>query len=134
VTDIGVWMSREVLEHKRHDDVAVQVWNLRRLPGRLASDSGAKRLFVAVQGHWRGFFRLSPRILHNQSDPACPYALAFDPKSWTAIPPERAPPCDTPTGYSLQVPIPEMLPANPPGQENETQELCSFLEREEERE
>ena len=133
--DIGVWMSRGVLEHKRQDDVAVQVWNLRRLPDGFATASGAGRLFVAVEGHWRGFFRLSPNIMRNEADSACPYTLAFDPKSWTPIPPERAPQCDRQSGYTLAPPpVTVIKPEERTQRENETQELCSLLEREEERE
>lgn len=132
--DLGVWMSRGVLEHKRQDDVAVQVWNLRRLPDGLANAPGARRLFVAVEGHWRGFFRLSPRIIHNEADPACPYTLVFDPKSWTAIPPERAPPRDRQTGYTIDPPTLDMFLPGRTSHENDIQALCSLLEREEERE
>ena len=132
--DLGVWMSRGVLEHKREDDVAVQVWNLRRLPDGFIAATGSRRLFVAVAGHWRGFFRLSPTIMHNKADSVCPYTLVFDPRSWAAIPPVRAPSPDRHTGYTLDLPTIEMLPRKGTKQENETQELCSLLEREEERE
>jgi len=127
-------MSRGVLEHKRHDDVAVQVWNLRRLPDGFANAAGAGRLFVAVEGHWRGFFRLSPRIMQNETDSACPYTLVFDPRSWTSIPPERTARCDPQPGYTLDLPTMEMFLPRRTRQENEIQELCSLLEREEERE
>lgn len=132
--DLGVWMSRGVLEHKRRDDVAVHVWNLRRLPDGFANVPGTGRLFVAVDGHWRGFFRLSPQIIRNESDPTCPYTLAFDPRSWTTILPARAPHRDRHAGYTLDTPTTEMLFPIGTKQENETQELCSLLEREEERE
>ena len=140
--DVGVWMSRGVLEHKRHNDVAVQVWNLRRLPDGFAEAFVAGRLFVAVAGHWRGFFRLKAPILCNADDPACPYALAFDPNSWTAIFPQRAPTRDRRTGYTLDLPTVDMAKPTDPhdstrgetSQENETQELIALLEREEERE
>jgi hypothetical protein len=142
VKDIGVWMSRGVLEHKRQNDVAVQVWNLRRLPDGFAEAFIAGRLFVAVDGHWRGFFRLAAPILCNAADPACPYAVAFDPNSWTAIFPQRAPTRDRRTGYTLDLPTADMVkPTAPPdstrgetSQKNETQELMALLEREEERE
>ena len=140
--DLGVWMSRGVLEHKRHDDVAVQVWNLRRLPAGFVEVPGPGRLFVAVDGHWRGFFRLSPEIIYNEEDPACPYTLPFDPNSWTAIPPHRSPPRNPQAGYTLDLPTVTMVkPTQQPdgqnrgtSQENETKELIALLEREEERE
>jgi len=97
-------MSREVLEHKRQTDVAVQVWNLRHLPDGFA-EAACGRLFVAVAGHWRGFFRLSSKIMRNEMDPACPYTLPFDPNSWTAILPERSPPRNMHAGYTLDLPI-----------------------------
>jgi hypothetical protein len=142
VKDVGVWMSRGVLEHKRHNDVAVQVWNLRRLPDGFTDAFVAGRLFVAVDGHWRGFFRLAAPILCNAADPDCPYALTFDPNSWTGIFPQRAPTRDRRTGYTLDLPTVDILkPTAPPdstrgetSQENETQELIALLERKEERE
>lgn len=132
--DLGVWMSRGVLEHKRQDDMAVQVWNVRRLPDDFASAPGAGRLYVAVDGHWRGFFRLSPTLLHNPADPTCPYTLVFDPRSWTTILPQRAPPRDRHTGYTAETPTTDLFPPNGTRPENETQELYALLEREEERE
>ncbi len=134
VMDIGVWMSREVLEHKRQDDVAVQAWNLRLLPDGFANTPGVGQMFVAVDGHWRGFFRLAPKIIRNEADPACPYTLVFNPRSWTPILPERAPQRDRRTGFTLAVPTMEISIPKRTRQENETQELCSLLEREEERE
>ena len=135
-------MSRGVLEHKRQNDVAVQVWNLRRLPDGFAEGSAAGRLFVAVDGHWRGFFRLLPRIMRNEADPICPYTLPFNPNSWTAIPPQRSPPRNRLTGYTLDLPTVQTVkpPQLPNGQtegtrpDNETNELIALLEREEERE
>ena len=132
--DLGVWMSRAVLEHKRQDDVAVQVWNLRRLPDGWADVPAQRRLFIAVASHWRGFFRLSPMILDNPADSACPYTLAFDPRSWTTIFPQRAPPPDRHIGYTLDLPTIEIGPRKETKSENETQELIALLEREEERE
>jgi hypothetical protein len=142
VKDLGVWMSRGVLEHKRQNDVAVQVWNLRRLPDGFAEAFVAGRLFVAVDGHWRGFFRLEAPLLYNGADPVCPYTLPFDPTSWTPILPQRAPTRDRRTGYTLDLPTVDMLkPPDPPDstrggtrQENDTEELIALLEREEERE
>ena len=142
VKDIGVWMSRGVLEHKRQNDVGVQVWNLRRLPDGFAKAFVASRLFVAVDGHWRGFFRLAAPILGNAADPVCPYTLPFDPNSWTAILPQRAPTRDRRTGYTLDLPTVDMVKPTDPSdstrgetrKQNETEELVALLEREEERE
>ncbi len=140
--DIGIWMSRGVLEHKRQNDVAVQVWNLRRLPDGFAETFVTGRLFVAVDGHWRGFFRLAAPIMCNAADPLCPYTLSFDPNSWTAIFPQRAPTRNRRTGYTLDLPTLDIVPPShrPGGQngrtrlKNETKELMALLEREEERE
>ena len=140
--DIGVWMSRGVLEHKRQNDVAVQVWNLRRLPDGFAEEFVAGRLFIAVGGHWRGFFRLAAPILCNAADPVCPYTLSFDPNSWTALLPQRAPTRDRRTGYTLDLPTVDILKPTDPSdstrgetiRQNETEELIALLEREEERE
>ena len=136
-------MSREVLEHKRDEEVAVQVWNLRRLPEGFAGNAGGSRLFVAVDGHWRGFFRLASKIIRNEFDPAYPYTLPFAPGSWTAVPPRRAPPRNRQAGYTLTVPPVDLLtppahskPTTPQNEtkQNETNELIALLEREEERE
>ncbi len=140
--DIGVWMSRGVLEHKRQNDVALQVWNLRRLPDGFAEAFVAGRLFVAVDGHWRGFFRLVAPILYNSADSVCAYTLSFDPNSWTAIFPQRAPTRNRRIGYTLDLPTPDIVDPShrPSGQNgrtrlnNEIKELITLLEREEERE
>jgi hypothetical protein len=133
--DIGVWMSRGVLAHKRQGDVAVQVWNLRRLPDGLVEASGAGRLFVSVDGHWRGFFRLSRRVMTKPADADCPYALTFNPQSWTAVPPERSPPQNRQLCYTLAVPAVKVAKsAGRTRRENEIVELRALLEREEERE
>ena len=101
--DFGVWMSKETLTHKRASEVAVQVWNLPHLPNGFA-DADPGRLFVAVDGHWRGFFRLMPGTLHNDKDRECPCAVVFDPASWTPVLPEKAPHETRRTGYTLEVP------------------------------
>ena len=141
--DIGIWMAWEVLDHKRHNDHAVQVWNLRHLPDGFVQGVGAGRLFVAVDGHWRGFFRLRRRIMRNEADWACPYTLSFDPQSWTAIPPQSAPSRNRRTGYTLDLPPVEMFHPTPllhPNQtettrrNNEIEEFCALLQREEDRE
>jgi hypothetical protein len=87
--DVGVWMRPEVLAHKleaRHERNPLQVWNLSRWPSRLSVE-GQHRLFVASQGAWRGYFTLNPEALYNPDDPSAAYALLFDTRSWTPIPP-----------------------------------------------
>jgi hypothetical protein len=131
-------MSRGVLEHKRQNDVAVQVWNVRRLPDGFAEAFVAGRLFVAVDGHWRGFFRLMAPLLYNAADPLCPYTLPFNPNSWTAILPQRAPARNRRAGYTMDLPAVDIVKPDSTRegtkQENETEELIALLEREEERE
>lgn len=85
--DIGVWWSSAVLEHKlercHRSGRVEEVWNCRRLPRGLGRSPRADRLVVASAGRWVGFFRLVPEVLFTPDDPACPYALIFDAKSWT---------------------------------------------------
>jgi len=86
--DIGVWMSPATLEHKleaQEDPNPEQIWNLSRWPTRI-SEEGHHRLFVAVRGHWRGYFKLENEVLFNPLD-TVPYSLIFDTRTWTAIPP-----------------------------------------------
>lgn len=86
--DIGVWMSRQTLAHKleaRHEKNPEQAWNLSKWPTQF-SNPGENRLFVAVEGKWRGYFRLSKDALYNPND-TTPYTLLFDTRSWTTIPP-----------------------------------------------
>ena len=50
MTDIGVWMSADVLSHKleaKQDQNPEEVWNLSRWPTRFNDDEGKHRLFVA---------------------------------------------------------------------------------------
>ncbi len=101
--DIGIWMSKPVLDHKRETDVFVQVWNLRRLPDGFIEEKYPGRLFVAVNGHWRGFFRLRP-LLYNPDDLGCPYTLPFSPTSWTPILPQPAPVPNRAMGYTQELP------------------------------
>ena len=67
--NLGVWMSRGVLAHKRdageHD---IQVWNMKALPDELSRSPEPHRLFVAVDGNWRGFFVLQPWVQRNPRD------------------------------------------------------------------
>jgi hypothetical protein len=104
--NIGVYWSAVVLEHKlerRHDrGAAEEVWNLRRLPKGLGDNPAGDRLFVASRGRWVGYFRLVPEILYTPTDPACPYALIFDAKSWTPI--NSRVPCKPFRGWTYNVP------------------------------
>ena len=87
--DIGVWMSAEVLADKlqaRQENNTEQAWNLSRWPKGLTQE-GEHRLFVAVNGAWRGYFTLSPEALFNPKDPSAPFTLLFDTCTWTPIGP-----------------------------------------------
>jgi hypothetical protein len=111
--DIGVHWSPAVLEHKleRRDRPGhvEEVWNCRRLPRGLAASASGDRLVIASSGRWLGFFRLIPEVLYNPRDPACPYALIFDAKSWTRIP--GVVPCKPFRGWTYKVPP---FPIDPP--------------------
>jgi len=115
--DIGVYWSSAVLEHKLerqdHEGRVEEVWNVRRLPQGLGNGPGPDRLFVAVGKHWRGFFHLVPEVLYSPEDPACPYALIFDAKSWTQI--HKTVPCRPFRGWTYDVP-PDLVaaPLSPP--------------------
>ena len=103
--DIGVWMTRDVLEHKQ--DTAsghTQVWNVGMLPDECSRGAAPMRLFVAISGYWRGYFVLEPNVLCDLSDHRRPYTLIFDPTSWTEITPVRAVNRDRSAGYTLDVP------------------------------
>lgn len=85
-------MRAEVLAHKleaREESRPEQAWNLAQWPTGL-SEEGPHRLFVAVDGTWRGCFRLSADALFNPADPRAPYALLFDTRTWTPIPRQPA--------------------------------------------
>jgi len=87
--DIGVWMRPEVLADKldaRDESNPEQAWNFARWPSAL-SKPGDHRLFVAVDGVWRGYFKVAGDALYNPDDPRTPYTLLFDTRTWTAIPP-----------------------------------------------
>jgi hypothetical protein len=91
--DLGIVMRGEVLQDKRQEGRAgraVATWNTRRLPTRL-TPGWTNRLFVASAGCWRGSFPLSGDVYWNPQDPAAPYALIFDPRRWTPMPPVPAP-------------------------------------------
>ena len=84
--DLAVVMPPEVLADKLEDGRgrAVATWSTRRLPTRL-TPGWTNRLFVGVQGRWRGYFPLSGEVFWNPRDAAAPYALIFDPRRWTPI-------------------------------------------------
>ena len=109
--NLGVWMSRGVLAHKRdaneHD---IQAWNMKALPDEMSHSPAPHRLFVAVDGHWRGFFVLQPWVQRNPRDHTQPWALVFDANTWTPVKPHPAPSRDRALGYTLDVPA---LPATP---------------------
>jgi hypothetical protein len=85
--DIGVEMSPAVFEHKlecAHDGKSPEAtWNTRRVPKEL-TPGWTNRLFVAVNGHWRGYFLLSGEVLWNPDDDV-PCSLIFDTRRWTPI-------------------------------------------------
>lgn len=87
--DIGVWMSAKTLADKleaRYEPNTEQAWNLSRWPRRF-SEEGEHRLFVAVNGAWRGYFTLSDEALYSPNDASVPFTLLFDTCSWTPIEP-----------------------------------------------
>ena len=87
--DIGVCMPEEVLEHKlqaREEGNSEQAWNLTRWPKGF-TEEGEHRLFVAVNGTWRGYFTLSSEALYNPGDISTPFTLLFDTCTWTPIQP-----------------------------------------------
>ena len=70
--DLGVWMSRGVLAHKRDPEVKLQAWNLRELPDELSRSLPPHRLFIARDGYWRGYFVMEPWVTRNPADKAKP--------------------------------------------------------------
>ena len=103
--NLGVWMSRGVLAHKRDaSEHATQAWNMKGLPDELSRSPEPHRLFVAVDGQWRGFFVLQPWVHRNPQDHTHPWTLVFDANTWTAVEPQPAPPRDRTVGYTLNVP------------------------------
>jgi len=90
--DLGVWMSPAVLGHKlemRQESNPEAVWNVRRVSEGLGQALQSDRLFVATEAAWRGYFILSADLLWNANDPAAPYSLLFDTRTWTPIVPVR---------------------------------------------
>jgi hypothetical protein len=112
--DIGICMSSEVLAHKleaRDDPNPEQAWNLARWPDGLSAP-GQHRLFVASRGLWRGYFLLAPDGLFNPRDPRTPFAILFDTRSWTRIPPA---PASRFRGFTYAVPhVPHHAPPTVP--------------------
>ena len=107
--DIGVYWSPVVLEHKRerreqrgHPE---EVWNCRHLPKGLGEDPGGDRLVIGCRGRWVGAFGLVPEVLYIATDPACPYALIFDVKSWTPL--AKPVPCTPFRGWKYLTDPPE---------------------------
>lgn len=101
--DLGVWMRADVLEHKleaRDERNPEQAWNLGRWPKGL-SEPGEHRLFVACNGAWRGYFKLSGDALYNPDDSRTPYTILFDTRSWTRIEPV---PVERFRGFTYSVP------------------------------
>jgi hypothetical protein len=62
-----------------------QTWSLSRWPSRLSGNE-QNRLFVAVNGRWRGYFILQDDVIFNPLD-SVRYTLIFDTRTWTLIPP-----------------------------------------------
>ena len=78
--NLGVWMSRGVLAHKRGDE-SLQAWNLKSLPDELSQPPEPHRLFIATEGFWRGYFVLEPYVSCNFADTVRPWTMLFIPAS-----------------------------------------------------
>ncbi len=48
--DLGVWMSRGGLVHKKATEHEVQAWNMKELPDELRPPPEPHRPFLAVEG------------------------------------------------------------------------------------
>ena len=96
-------MSRAVWQHKHEGPERQQAWNLPQLPDGFLPAAGDARLYVAIRGHWRGYFRIHA-FQWTPTDRACPFALIFAPGTWTPVEPTLAPQ-RTPCGYTLDVPV-----------------------------
>ena len=106
-------MAAEVLAHKlegRHDRNPEQSWSLSRWPSRF-SEPGEHRLFVASEGAWRGYFILAKDGLYNADDPAAPFTLLFDARTWKTIPSD---PARRFRGFTYTVPALEPSPPTTP--------------------
>ena len=111
--DIGIWMSREVLQDKlslRHERNPKGTWNLRRWPTGFV-EGEENRLFVASEGAWQGYFKLAEYGLINRYDPLVPFTLLFDTRTWTPIPPT---PVRSFRGFTYNVPAHEPSPLDAP--------------------
>jgi len=83
-------MSAEVLDHKleaQTDRNTEEAWNVRSVPKGLGKPGQVDRLFVACNGAWCGFFKLSPEVLWSPVDKKAPWTLLFDTKTWSSIKP-----------------------------------------------
>lgn len=73
MADIGVYVRKEVLEHKQNDGKGSQdmecFWEFVQIP----NVSIGERFWFASEGHWQGFF-----IVKDVSD-----VVTFDSESWT---------------------------------------------------
>lgn len=104
--DIGIWMTPAVLSHKldaQDDKNPEQAWNLARWPQGFPPNAD-NRLFVACNGHWQGYFKLSSDALYNPEDKRTPYTLLFDTRTWTPVAPA---PVKRFRGFSYSVPTAE---------------------------
>ena len=89
--DIGVWMSHDTLEDKlalRRESNPEGAWNLSRWPSGFV-EGEENRLFVASEGAWHGYFKITD-ALWNRDDPDAAYTLLFDTRTWTTFPPVAA--------------------------------------------
>jgi hypothetical protein len=104
-------MSRETLREKLRQagtDHPEAAWNLRSWPSGWGRPR-RRHLFVALDGAWRGYFRLETNCLFNEEDRAVPYTLLFDTRTWTTI---EAIPVKRFRGFTIDVPE-ELLPRKP---------------------
>jgi hypothetical protein len=108
--DLGVWMRADVLAEKleaQDEKNPEQAWNMGRWPTGL-SEKGEHRLFVASDGYWCGYFKLSGEALYNPEDSRTPYTLLFDTRTWTTIQPT---PVNRFRGFTYKVPAVPSSPA-----------------------
>jgi hypothetical protein len=96
-------MNRGTLREKLRQagtDHPEAAWNLRRWPTGWGRPR-RRHLFVALDGAWRGYFRLEDVCLFNEKDQAVPYTLLFDTRTWTPI---EAIPVKRFRGFTFEVP------------------------------
>jgi hypothetical protein len=113
--DIGICMSASTLDEKleaRDEKNPEHAWNLARWPSGL-SEKREHRLFVAVDGAWRGYFKLAKDALYNPEDERTPFTILFDTRTWTPIAPT---PATRFRGFTYKVPAiaTASAQANPP--------------------